>query len=79
MRTFVDGGNLRVSTRGEYLSVSSNSFALNNAVLQRDVINESGIQIAYQNVRGLRTKIDELFLATRDCNLDINNVILYSN
>ncbi|XP_055522520.1 uncharacterized protein LOC129716712 [Wyeomyia smithii] len=57
MRTFVDGGNLRVSTRGEYLS--------------RDVINESGIQIAYQNVRGLRTKIDELFLATRDCNLDI--------
>lgn len=30
-----------------------------------------GVFIFYQNVRGLRTKIDELFLATSDCNHDI--------
>ena len=29
------------------------------------------IWIYYQNVRGLRTKIDDLFLATTDCNYDV--------
>ncbi|XP_053692152.1 uncharacterized protein LOC128740616 [Sabethes cyaneus] len=38
---------------------------------KHDVTYENGIRIAYQNVRGLRTKIDELFLSTCECNLDI--------
>ncbi|XP_055527267.1 uncharacterized protein LOC129719876 [Wyeomyia smithii] len=35
--------------------------------------NDSGntVWLYYQNTRGLRTKIDELFLTTRECNFDI--------
>ncbi|XP_058449264.1 uncharacterized protein LOC131429231 [Malaya genurostris] len=39
--------------------------------LQSDERNEYKIWVYYQNVRGLRTKIDELFLAVCDCNYDI--------
>ncbi|XP_053686147.1 uncharacterized protein LOC128735688 [Sabethes cyaneus] len=38
---------------------------------RHDVTYENGIRIAYQNVRGLRIKIDELFLTAFECNLDI--------
>ncbi|XP_058446705.1 uncharacterized protein LOC131427487 [Malaya genurostris] len=38
---------------------------------ESDERNEYKIWVYYQNVRGLRTKIDELFLAVCDCNYDI--------
>ena len=63
--------DLRVSTRGEYLS---NNFILHEVIdvaLQRDAANVNGILLYYQNVRGLRTKIDEFFLNTRDSDLDV--------
>ena len=31
----------------------------------------NGVYAYYQNVRGLRTKVDDLFLAANDCNYDI--------
>ncbi|XP_055542820.1 uncharacterized protein LOC129728406 [Wyeomyia smithii] len=33
--------------------------------------NDGSVWLYYQNTRGLRTKIDELFLTTRECNFDI--------
>ena len=38
---------------------------------QQNVDHANDIWIYYQNVRGLRTKIDDLFLATTDCNYDV--------
>ncbi|XP_058466434.1 uncharacterized protein LOC131439448 [Malaya genurostris] len=40
-------------------------------VSQNDEQDDVGIWVYYQNVRGLRTKIDEIFLTTSDCNFDV--------
>ncbi|XP_053686411.1 uncharacterized protein LOC128735952 [Sabethes cyaneus] len=40
-------------------------------MLQRDDSVNERLWIYYQNTRGLRTKIDDIFLTTRDCNFDI--------
>ena len=67
----MDGGNLRVSTRGEYIDNFTPSPTLYSRTFQYPADSSSSIWLYYQNVRGLRTKVDELYLATNDCNIDV--------
>ena len=53
---------------GEYFPIDSVLPEINYRMLQRD---ENEILLYYQNVRGLRTKIDDVFLTTRECCYDI--------
>lgn len=67
----MEGGSPRVPTRGEYLNVCDSSSAFNHCSLQRFPDNDPSITVYYQNVRGLRTKIDDVYLASSDCDFDV--------
>lgn len=71
LRCDLDGGNQQVPAKGEYSNVVTNDFRLNYCMLQRTSYDIGSISVFYQNVRGLRTKIDDLFLAAIDCNYDV--------
>lgn len=47
------------------------SSSLDNSGFTSEVINENSISVYYQNVRGLRTKVDEFFLAATESNYDV--------
>ena len=70
VRSFIDGGSPRALTRGEYYDHSFPLPALYRSSFQLTDL-ASDVWIYYQNVRGLRTKIDDVFLSTSDCNFDI--------
>lgn len=71
LRHSVDGGNPRVSTRGEYLYHSPNIPAPNISMLQNTTRDASRLWVYYQNVRGLRTKIDDFYCNVLECNFDV--------
>ena len=72
MRCYVEGGNQQVPAKGEYFVDIDLPTALTDDTLQHsgDDANDN-VWIYYQNVRGLRTKIDNLLLVTTDCNFDV--------
>lgn len=77
MRFHMDGGNQLVPAKGEYFVEYDFSSTLNDCTLQQssdimdDDIMDDNIWIYYQNVRSLRTKIDDLFLAVINCNYHV--------
>ena len=69
----MEGGGPRVPAKGEYPdeNVSVIPPPLNLCPLQCPPDPDCRVWIYYQNVRGVRTKIDDLFLASTDCNFDV--------
>ena len=70
-RCFVDGGNPRVPTKGEYCNSFTPSSAFNDCHLQRPSVDDNSIVMYLQNVRGLRTRIDDLYLTSTECDFDV--------
>lgn len=70
-RFHVDGGNPRVSTRGEYPILLSNTSEPDAPPLQIPADDNRSLWVYYQNVRGVRTKIDALYCNAIDCNYDV--------
>ncbi|XP_055615169.1 uncharacterized protein LOC129761472 [Toxorhynchites rutilus septentrionalis] len=72
MRYDEDGGNPRVPITGEYIHSILSTPALNQSVLQHTSTSiDDAVWIYYQNVRGLRTKLDNIFLTSLDCGYDV--------
>ena len=64
-------GGFRPDSSGEYACIDPNSPALNGCTLQRPASPNGVISVYYQNVRGLRTKIDDFSLASQDSGHDV--------
>lgn len=64
-------GGFRPASSGEYTCIDPNSPALNDCTLQWPAVPNGVISVYYQNVRGLRTKIDDMYLASQDCGHDV--------